>query len=163
NRCDMREQTVTLDGVEHGQSRRACDRVAAEGAAVVALAQHGAVATQADACANRQSASQALSEREHVRRDALGLVREPGTCPADAALDLVEYQQGAGCVAYLSRCLEVTGRSRNHATLPKARLEENRRALSGDSRGQSRRVAERNEASIDPERLERRPDRLLAR
>ena len=52
-------------------------------------------APKREAGADRQPAAESLGQRDHVRLDALGLVREPVAGAADPGLHLVEHEQRA--------------------------------------------------------------------
>ena len=124
--------------------------------------ERGAGLAEPDAGADRQPAAEALGERHHVGRDALGLVGEPRAGPADAGLDLVEHQQGARVVAGLPGGGEVPGRGGDHAALALGRLEDDRGDPVVDGVRQGGGVAVLDPADVEAERGERRPDRLLA-
>ena len=83
------------------------ERVAAEGGAVVARAEHARRGPGGHAGADRHAVSQPLGERHHVGLDAGPLVREPVAGAADAALHFVEHQQPVVLVAELPQRLEV--------------------------------------------------------
>ena len=145
------QQPVALDRVQHGERRRAGHRVAAERAAVIALAQRRCrTAPEADAGADGQAAAEPLGQRDHVRDDALALVREPLAGPADAALDLVEHQQRAGLVARRAGRLQVAGRRRHDAALAQARLQEDRGAVRRRPPRSARRCRRRGRTERQP-------------
>jgi len=132
DRCRAGQQAFALDGVKHGERRRARDRVPAERAAVVPLTQRRARRAEPDARPDRQPAAESLGEREHVRHDARGLAGEPGTGTPDPALDLIDHQQRACGVAGLPRAPQVAGWRRHHPRLPLAGLEDDGGTLAGD-------------------------------
>ena len=151
-----------LDRVQHGQRGGAGHRVAAERAAVVALAQRGPGVAEPDAGADRQPAAQPLGQGEHVRPDLLRLVREPGAGAPDAALDLVQHQQRARRVAGRAGRAQVAGRRRQHAALAQAGLQEHRRHVRAGRRPQRGGVAVGHEPNVKAEWAERLPDGTLA-
>ncbi|CVN11728.1 Uncharacterised protein [Streptococcus pneumoniae] len=87
------QETVLLDGLEHGERRRRGDGVAAVGAPEAARV-HGVhhLGAAGDA-GERHAAGDALGGRHQVRLDALGLGGEPGAGAGDAGLDLVRDEQ----------------------------------------------------------------------
>ena len=82
-----------------------------------------------EAGADRQAAAEALGQRDDVRLDAVGLVREPVPGAADAGLHLVEHQQRAGGGADLPGRGQVAGRRDDHAVLALDRLEDDHGGL----------------------------------
>ena len=117
-----------LDAGAHRQ------RVAAEGRAVVARAEHAGRARAADDGADRHARAEALGERHHVGPDAGPLVREPLAGAAHAALHLVEHQQPAALVADPARFLEVRRPSSAGCRLRPGSPRGTRRRRSGWSR-----------------------------
>ena len=84
-----------------------------------------AAAAEGDGGAERQAAAEALGEGDDVRHDALvGLVLEPVPGAADAGLDLVEDEQGAGGGGDLPGGLEVAGGRDDDAVLALDRLDD---------------------------------------
>ena len=143
---DVLEQAVGLDGAEHGERRRAGDRVAAEGGAVVAGLEQLAGRAEADAGADREAAAQPLGERDDVgraRRDVAGArtTRRCGRSPVCTS----SSQSSAPCSSVIRRAAgEVAVRRHDDAGLALDRLEEDRGGLVGDGRGE--RVARRRTA-----------------
>ena len=107
----VREQILPLDRVDHRQRCCAGNRIAAERAAVISLGEHLAELTHRDTDSDRQSATEPLRERDHVRPDPLGLMEEPRAGTADAGLNLVKHENGAGRRADLARRPQVTRRA----------------------------------------------------
>ena len=104
-------QAVLLHDVQRGQRRRAGQRIAAEGGAVVARARTvPAALPRGQAGADRHARAQALGQRHHVGLDAGLLVGEPFAGAADAALHFVAAsaaspaRRTAGAAAAGNRC-----------------------------------------------------------
>src|SRR5215813_13347463 len=89
-------------------------------------------------------------------------MREPRTGAADAALDLVEHEHGAGLITGFARCLQVARRCGHHPALAERRLEEHGRAVRIDRVAKCRRVPVWHEPDLHAERLERVANRALA-
>src|SRR6266446_9762276 len=113
----MLQQPVALDDLKHGQGRSAGNWVAAERRAVVTLGEASAALPQADARSDRESAAEPFGQGQYIGLHAFGLVGEPCPGPADAALDLIDYQQRAGEVAGFPGGAQITLRGRHDSAL----------------------------------------------
>ena len=104
-RAYIGEQVFGLDGLEHGDDCRRCNRAAAEGRAEVAgtEARRELVAAQHRAAGN--TAAERLGTRDHVRLDAVRLQCEEMAAAADAGLHFVGDQERA-----MARALRTQGR-----------------------------------------------------
>ncbi len=94
------EEPLALDDVEGRERGGAGERVAAERTSVVPRGEQrrGPLAERDDG-AYRETAAEALREREDVRRDAPPLVREPRSRASDPGLDLVDDEKRAVLVS----------------------------------------------------------------
>ena len=82
------------------------------------------VRAEGDQRADREAAAQALGEGHGVRDDSGILAGEPFAGAADAGLDLVEDQQGAGLAVRFAGGPQVAGRQRPDAGLALDRFQE---------------------------------------
>ena len=93
------EQVVPLDGVDDGDGNGAGQWAAAEGGAVHAGGDGASGVVGAEHRAHGNAVGDGLGEGGDVGEDAVVLVGEPFAGSAEAALDLVGEQEGAGGVA----------------------------------------------------------------
>ena len=125
--ADVGQQVVALDRVEHGETRRAGERVAAERRAVLARHQQsGHVGAEGHEGADGHAAAEALGERHRVGHDARPLVGEPVARAADAGLDLVDDEQRAVSGRQLTGEPEVVVGELPHPRLALDRLDDER-------------------------------------
>ena len=107
---------------EHRKARRAHQRIAVEGAALVAMLEAGRIFGRQQ-CRERYAAADALAERHDVGLDPGMLVMEQLAGPAHAGLDLVDDQQQAALLGQRPQLLqELIGR-RPHAGFALDRLQ----------------------------------------
>ena len=90
------QEAEPADLLHHGAADRGRERVAVEGAALVAMLEAAHVLVR-DQRAERDAAAEPLAERHDVGRDAGMLEAEEFSGAADAGLDLVEDQQRCRC------------------------------------------------------------------
>src|SRR5699024_10060015 len=104
---DVFAEVVAGDHVQHGETRRTADRVTAERRAVLAWTQQLGRGTDADHRAERQAATEALGQGDHIGGDPGTLKGEPLAGARDAGLYLVQHEQRTGGCGDLSRCAQV--------------------------------------------------------
>src|SRR5690606_3132027 len=93
------EKFLFLDFLDGGQGGSATNRVAAERRDVPehrVVSETGHDLLAGDKRSDREAATQRLGQGEDVRDDAELFECKESSCPAHAALDLVEYKEGAG-------------------------------------------------------------------
>ncbi len=123
-RRGLLDQPAVGQQPQHLAPDSARERVPAEGAAVLARAQHAEHVVAADDCRQGQDpASERLSEHVEVRPHVLVVTREPPAGPAEAGLDLVGHEQDPGLVADRSRGSEVPVGRQDHPGLALDRLD----------------------------------------
>ncbi|EWS53574.1 hypothetical protein X551_03632 [Methylibium sp. T29] len=126
HRRGVLEQAVLFHHGERLDTGAHRQRIAAEGGAVVARAEHAGRAWATHHCADRHARAQALGQRHHVGLDAGPLVGEPLAGAPDAALHLVEHQQPVMLVAQAAQRLQVGHGGGVDAALALDHLEEDR-------------------------------------
>ena len=103
DRAGVLDQVLLLDRGQHGQRGGRDGGRAAERRRVVAALEAGVGLVRGQQGADRQTAGEALRDRDRVGPDAGELGAEPGPAAADAGLHLVVEQQCAVAVAQLAR------------------------------------------------------------
>ncbi len=117
---------------------------------MVTLGEASAALPQADARPDREPAAQPLGQGQYVGLHAFGLVGEPCPGPADAALDLIDYQQRAGEIAGFPGGAQITLRGRHDSALAEDGLQEDGRDIGTDGCAQRVGVAERHKPHGQP-------------
>ena len=146
DRGGVLEQALLFHDAQRLDAGAHRERVAAEGGAVVARAEHVGRLRAADDRADRHARAEALGERHHVGADAGPLVREPLAGAAHAALHLVEHQQPAALVADPAHFLADRPRSSGGCRLRPGSPRGRRRRRSGSSPRPSRSPRRRSAA-----------------
>ena len=147
-RRGARDEAVLFDHAQHRVRRRAGERVARVGAAVIAERHGLRDVLGAQEARDREAAAESLAERD----------RRPGTTAscssashlpgaADAGLDLVEHEQRAGLARQLAQAGEVAGRRDVDAAFALHRLDHERGGVRVDRAARGVEVAERARSS----------------
>ncbi len=160
--ADLREQLI-VDRLEDGAGGGAGDGIAAERAAVVARDETLRRLVGDEERADREPVREPLRERDGVRPDPGLLPGEEGAGAPDAALDLVQDQQGAVLVGEGAGGRQELGGRRVDPTLALDGLDQDRGGLGTDESGERVGVVQNREAGLRRQRLERRALRRAAR
>src|SRR2546426_281286 len=88
----LQDRGALVQRLQRADGRRGGERIAAEGAAVVAGDQRGALRLR-EAGADGEPAGERLGGRDHVRLDAVMFVGPELARAAEAGLDLVDHEK----------------------------------------------------------------------
>ena len=120
------QQAFILDHRDRLERGAACERVAAEGRAVIAGPEDVGRLAFRDHGADRHAAGKSLGHRHDIGLYAGPVMREPFSGTAHAALNLVDHQQPALSIAERADGLQVLDARGRDATFALNRFEENR-------------------------------------
>jgi hypothetical protein len=142
--CAALDELLFLDHLEHGVGRRAGDRVADVGAAVVSRLHRLGDRLAAEERRDREAAAEALAEGQDVGHHGLVLEREHLARASDPGLDLVENQQRAVRVTQLAQPAQVAVGRNVHAAFSLDGLDDEGGGVRVDRALCGREIAERD-------------------